>query len=103
MGDSNTNSQINKLYKTNNIKNMLHDFMADNDITQHNFENTRHVKHQNSSCIDHIYSNVPNKIIKVKTHKNNFSDHSIITVLYTSKEQFYTPKLIKTRNFRNLN
>ena len=82
---------------------MLQEFMTSNDITKHNFENTRHVKHQNLSCIDHIYSNVPNKIIYVKTHNNNFSDHSITMAIYTSKEHFYTPKFIKMRNFRNLN
>ena len=101
--DSNINSDLNKKYRTQNLQSILYDHMIKNNLLQHNHENTRFVRHHKESCIDHIYSNVPNKISDVKTHRNSFSDHSFISAVYHSQEQCYNPKFIKTRNFRNLN
>ena len=101
--DSNDNSDLNKNFKLHNIHNLLHDFMTSNDITQHNHLDTRHVRHQQPSCIDHIYSNVSNKLTDIMTNRTNFSDHSYLTAIYNTKEQIYNPKFIKTRNHRNLN
>ena len=101
--DSNDNSDLNKNFKLHNIHNLLHDFMTSNDITQHNHLDTRHVRHQQPSCIDHIYSNVSNKLTDITTNRTNFSDHSYLTAIYNTKEQIYNPKFIKTRNHRNLN
>ena len=101
--DTNINSELNKKYKIQGLLNLLQDHMLRNNIVQHNFENTRFARNTRDSCIDHIYSNVPNKITDIKTHKNAFSDHSFVTAYYHSKEQYYNPKFIKTRNFRQLN
>ena len=71
--------------------------MNRNNIVQHNYENTRFARNQSDSCLDHIYSNVPQKISDMTTHRNNFSDHSYITAYYNSKEQIYQPKFIKNK------
>ena len=80
--DSNVDSLLNKQFQLRNITNMLADHMNTNNIAQMNFKNTRYVSHQIPSCIDHIYSNVPNKVTDVEIHINTSSDHSIITTYY---------------------
>ena len=85
------------------MQQLLQEHLTKNNLIQHNHENTRYVRHQKYSCIDHLYSNVANKITDVRTHRNAFSDHAFITAVYHSKEQIYNPKFIKTRNFRQLN
>ena len=101
--DSNIDSSMNKLHKIQNLLHILHDHMTKNNIVQHNTEDTRHIKHQKSSCIDKIYSNIPQKITNVTTHRNGFSDHSIISAHYNTKEQLYQPKFIKTRDSSKFN
>ena len=98
--DSNINSDINKKYKTFSMQQLLQEHLTKNNLIQHNHENTRYVRHQKDSCIDHLYSNVANKITDVRTHRNAFSDHAFITAVYHSKEQIYNPKFLKTRDFR---
>ena len=85
--DSNINSHINKKYKTFSMQQLLQEHLTKNNLIQHNHENTRYVRHQKDSCIDHLYSNVANKINDIKTHRNSFLDHAYITAVNHSKEQ----------------
>lgn len=101
--DSNPNSSHNKSYNLKKIYDILQSLINKHDVTQHNNKMTRFATHQPPSCIDHIYSNCPNKISNVKTHSNATSDHSIITAQYTSKHQIYHPKFIKIRKHSLIN
>merc|ERR1712112_532441 len=58
--------------------------------------------HRTPSCIDHIFSNCPNKLINTTTHTNTNSDHSFLTTTYVSQEAIYTPKFIKIRDKKQL-
>ena len=62
------NSTFNTNYKINKIKDMTNEFLSDNNYTTHNDADTYHIKQKPISCIDHIYSNCPQKITNVTTH-----------------------------------
>ena len=47
-----------------------------------------------------FFSNCCNKILNVKTHLSNISDHCVLTCQYDAKIQIYNPKFIKSRNFK---
>jgi len=92
------NNNFNNNYEISNIKDITTDFLSNNNYTIHNDTNTYYVKQKPISCIDHIYSNCPQKITHVTTHSTGQSDHSIITAKYHIKApitpiiQIYTRK-----------
>ena len=79
------NNTFNNNYKINNIKEMTTEFLSNNNYTTHNDDYTYHIKQTPISCIDHIYSNCPQKITNVTTHNTGQSDHSILTARYHTK------------------
>merc|ERR1711867_38221 len=91
------NNTFNNNYKINNIKDMTIEFLNNNNYTTHNDENMYYVKQKPISCIDHIYSNCPQKITKVTTHNTGQSDHSIITAKYHTKAPITPRRQIFTR------
>ena len=100
--DTNINAKHNKIYKIENLAAMLRDHLEDKGLITHNNELTRFQQNQDPSCIDHLYSNCPRNISNVITHKNLFSDHSLISLIYNTKSKFYTPKFTNVRNFKLL-
>ena len=91
------NNNFNTSYKTTNIKDTTSKFLDDNNYTTHNETNTFYVNQHPISCIDHIYSNCPQKVTHVTTHNKGQSDHAILTAKYHTKAPITTPKLIYTR------
>ena len=91
------NNNFNTSYKTTNIKYITSKFLDDNNYTTHNESNTYFVSQYPISCIDHIYSNCPQKVTHVTTHNTGQSDHAILTAKYHTKAPITTPKLIYTR------
>merc|ERR1712240_219430 len=79
------NSTFNTNYKVSNIRDMTGEFLTSNNYTTHNEAQTYYVKQQPISCIDHIYSNCPQKITGVTTNNTGKSDHSILTAIYHTK------------------
>ena len=107
MMDTNINtshqSDHNKIYKVSKLYDIFTQFITDYDLTIHNNKNTHFPLHKSPSCIDHIVSNIPNKITNTTTHKNINSDHSYITATYTTKDNIYSPKFISIRDNKKLN
>ena len=81
IGDDNidTLNNHNFHHNSNNIflKNIRDEFIASKNIIVHNKKPTFHRKNQ-TSCIDHIYSNCASHINNVTTSKNILSDHNYI-------------------------
>merc|ERR1712240_894556 len=92
------NSTFNTNYKVGSIKDMTVDFLTSHNYTTHNDEHTYYIRQDPTSCIDHIYSNCPQKITGVTTHNTGKSDHSILTAIYHTKapiaprRQYFTRK-----------
>ena len=96
--DSNPNAAHNKIYKIYKLVTLFNDHLESNGITTHNKKMTRYESNSPPSSLDHFYSNCPTNIDNVQTHTNIFSDHSIISLCYSSKLKIYQPKFIKVRN-----
>ena len=100
--DSSINNKHNKKYNISNLYNMLMEHINKYSISQCNNEYTRIVSHQQPSCIDKIYCNMPNKICNVRTIDNIESDHRYILARYITNEPVYQPKFILKRNYTEL-
>ena len=100
--DSNKDSKINKQYKLKGLIDLLQSHMAQNNISQHNHQNTHFQSNHSPSCIDHIYSNCPNKVSNVTTIPCTIADHHIISCIYKTNATIYKPRFIKSRNFKLL-
>ena len=100
--DSNINSHLNKQFKLKNIIKMLLDLMNTYNIAQINHKNTRHTNHKAPSCIDHMYTNAPNKISDVNTYVDSSSDHSIVSAYYNTSAPIYKPKFVRVKNHKLL-
>ena len=61
------NQNFNNSYKISNIKEITHNFLTNNNYTIHNETNTYYINQTPISCIDHIYSNCPQKVNHVTT------------------------------------
>ncbi len=101
--DTNKYNSHNKNYNIIELYERLQQHLIDYGLTIHNNNFTRYVPHQPPSCLDHITSNCSNKISNVKTHRNVFSDHCVITAQYDAIVNIYHPKFIKSRNNKLLN
>ena len=53
------------------------------------------------SCLDHVYTNMPQKISSFTTHHNTFSDHSMVEVNKNVKNKITNKKYIKIRSLKN--
>ena len=100
--DTLTDSTHNKTHKITTIQNILLEHINTYNLTIHNDKPTHFPPRRAVSCIDHIITNTPNKILNTTTHKNSMSDHAYLTTKYMTKEQIYTPKFISLRDNRQL-
>ena len=73
------NQNLNNSYKISNIKELTHQFLTNNNYTIHNDANTYHINQTPISCIDHIYSNCPQKVTHVTKYNTGQSNHAILT------------------------
>merc|ERR1712240_920945 len=81
----NENDNYNNKYRIKTIKERTIQFLTENNITTHNKDQTYYVNQRPISCIDHIYSNCPQKITHITTINNGFSDHATLTATYHTK------------------
>merc|ERR1712240_293787 len=91
------NNNYNNRYRIKTIKERTTQFLTENNITTHNKDPTYYVNQKPISCIDHIYSNCPQKITHITTINNGFSDHATLTTTYHTKPPVNNPKVIYTR------
>ena len=91
------NHNFNNTYKISNIKEITNTFITNNNYTIHNETNTYFINQTPISCIDHIYSNCPQKVTHVTTNNTGQSDHAILTAKYHTKAPITNPKLVYTR------
>ena len=87
----------NNTYKIKTIRERTTQFLTENNITTHNKDPTFYRNQTPTSCIDHIYSNCPQKLTHIPTINNGCSDHAIITATYHTKAPIKYPKIIYTR------
>merc|ERR1712240_873999 len=91
------NDNYNNSYKIKTIRERTIQFLTEHYITIHNKEPTYYVNQTPISCIDHIYSNSPQKITHITTINNGYSDHAILTATYHTKAPINNPKIIYIR------
>ena len=91
------NENYNNKYRIKAIKEKTIQFLTEHNITTHNKEPTYFVNQTPISCIDHIYSNCPQKITHITTINNGLSDHATLTATYHTKAPINNPKVIYTR------
>ena len=96
--DTMTNSNHKRTYRVTPLQNALQQHINTYNFTVHNDKPTHLPQQRTPNCIDHIFSNILNKLINTTTKTNPYSDHSYITTTYTTKESLYTPKFITLRN-----
>merc|ERR1712240_180343 len=72
-------------YRIKTIKERTIQFLTEHNITTHNKEPTYFVNQTPISCIDHIYSNCPQKLTHITTINNGLSDHATLTATYHTK------------------
>merc|ERR1712240_568177 len=87
------NDNYNNKYRIKTIKERTTQFLTENNITTHNKDPTYYVNQTRISCIDHIYSNCPQKITHITTINNGYSDHAILTATYQTKAPINYPKI----------
>ena len=90
--DTSDNSVHNNNYKLKHIYEDLLNFLQKHNIVLHNNKYTFFNNIHSPSCIDHIYSNCPLHITNVTTSKNIYSDHAIVTAIYSSKYKAINPR-----------
>merc|ERR1712240_744109 len=91
------NYNYNNKYRIKTIKERTTQFLTENNITTDNKDPTYYVNQKPISCIDHIYSNCPQKLTHITTINNEYSDHAMITAIYHTKALINDPKIIYTR------
>merc|ERR1712240_757260 len=91
------NENYNNKYRIKAIKEKTIQFLTEHNITTHNKEPTYFVNQTPISCINHIYSNCPQKITHITTINNRLSDHATLTATYHTKAPINNPKVIYTR------
>merc|ERR1712240_160382 len=84
-------------YKIVTIRERTTQFLSENNITTHNKDPTFYINQTPTSCIDHRYSNCPQKLTHITTINNGYSDHAMITAIYNTKAPINYPKIIYTR------
>merc|ERR1712240_888005 len=91
------NENYNNRYRIKAIKEKTMQFLTEHNITTHNKEPTYFVNQTPISCIDHIYSNCPQKLTHITTINNGLSDHATLMATYHTKAPINNPKVIYTR------
>ena len=91
------NDNYNNNYKIISIRERTKQFLSEIYITSHNKDPTFYINQTPTSCIDHIYSNCPQKLTHITTINNGHSDHAVITAIYHTKAPTNNPKIIYTR------
>ena len=62
---------------------------------------TRSGPRQVDSCLDHLYSNKPDKLSEVAVHVNGGSDHKVVCVTRYAKSMKKNVRYIRKRSFKN--
>ena len=62
---------------------------------------TRSGQGQVDSCLDHLYSNKPDKLSEVAVHINGGSDHKVLSVTRYAKSMKKNVRYIRKRCFKN--
>merc|ERR1712240_989101 len=86
------NENYNNRYRIKAIKEKTMQFLTEHNITTHNKKPTYYVNQTPISCIDHIYSNCPQKLTHITTNINGLSDHATLTATYHTKAPINNPK-----------
>ena len=56
---------------------------------------------QEDSCLDHVYTNKPDKLSNIAVHRNGGSDHSVICFTRYAKSLKKNVRYIRKRSFKN--
>ena len=86
------------------LSNIVIEFMLEESVVQLVEDYTRSENVNNviqKSCIDHIYTNIPQKCNKPSVEALGNSDHMLIEVLKYTKELRTKPNTIKKRSYKN--
>ena len=107
MGDTNLCSQrwLEDDYKNKELSDMTHTFMLETACSQLVKENTRSEVAQggiiSTSCIDHCYTNSPEKVSDPEVVAVGSSDHLGVVVRKFSKVARSNPNTVKKRSYRD--
>ena len=82
---------------------IYNDHINRNNLSQLNFEPTRHWPGKKSTLIDHFMTNAPNMVDGVQTLKSHIADHSLVKLQFHSRVLKSRPQFRKVRNFSNVN
>ena len=89
-----------------NLANQIQDFLLEDSFFQLVKDSTRSEVVNGSvqrSCIDHIYTNAPNKVDTPRVEAAGDSDHLAVLTTKYSKEVKLKPQTIKKRSYKNFN
>ena len=106
MGDANicASKWLDDNYKLKTLSEMIHTFMLESTVSQLVTENTRSeiIKGGgvSKSCIDHCYTNAPDKVSKPEVVSVGTSDHLGIVVKKYTKIQMRKPSTIMKRSYK---
>lgn len=92
--------QTTHVQKQSKMVQLLHDKILNGPTVKLNQDMTRIPKSEQPSYLDHVYSNVPSKIILVQTLQS-FSDHSLSLITRSSRKFNHSTKYIRRRSFKN--
>merc|ERR1711954_191890 len=82
---------------------VLEDFMATCNLTQTNWEPTRHQAGQNSLLLDLYLTNIPERVKGVKNFHNTMSEHEGVACTLLTKTPVMAAKSVLLRDYRLAN
>ena len=88
-------------YKLKSLINVLFSRIFPYGVSQLVVGPTRHMKGQKSAGLDHLYTNIPNKITNVEKHFWGSSDHMFISAIRKSKSINCSPQYIRKRSYKH--
>ena len=62
---------------------------------------TRSWSGQEESCLDHVYTNKPDKLSDIAAHRNGGSDHKVVCFTRYAKSMVRNVRYIRKRCFKN--
>ena len=92
-------------YDKRNLSSIIQDFLLEESffqlVKQHTRSETARGGGVSSSCLDHMYTNAPNKCDTPKVVSAGDSDHLAVLFTKFSKEVKIKPQTIKKRSYKN--
>ena len=107
MGDANLCALrwMDEDYEQKTLSDMVHEFLMESSCSQLVKENTRSEVIQGNivskTCIDHCYTNTPEKVSKPEVISVGTSDHLGIVVTKYAKVEKSKPQTVKKRSYKN--